>query len=134
MSNLTKLDFMTLDISGNNYLIWALDAKIHLSAEALKNVEKNEKEGQSSKTNGNTCYRYGGKGHWSRTSRTPKHLVDLYKKSMKNKKAIIESHFTNEDNDLDYSNMDVIHLDVGDLFVDPDGKIDHLIEDGSVKK
>ncbi|XP_058727029.1 uncharacterized protein LOC131598447 [Vicia villosa] len=33
MSNLTKLDFGALDISGKNYLTWALDAQIHLSAE-----------------------------------------------------------------------------------------------------
>lgn len=33
MSNLTKLNFMTLDISGKNYLTWTLDAKIHLNAE-----------------------------------------------------------------------------------------------------
>jgi len=48
-----------------------------------KNNEKNEKErgGQSSKTNENICYRCGGKGHWSRTCRTPKHLVDLYQQS-----------------------------------------------------
>ncbi|XP_058783749.1 uncharacterized protein LOC131658477 [Vicia villosa] len=99
-----------------------------------KNVEKNEKEGQSSKTNENICYRCGGKGHWSRTCRTPKHLVDLYKKSLKNKKEKIETHFANEDDDPDYGNMDVTHLDIGDFFADPDGKIDHLIGDGSVKK
>ncbi|XP_058777125.1 uncharacterized protein LOC131651482 [Vicia villosa] len=99
-----------------------------------KNVEKNEKEGQSSKTNENICYRCGGKGHWSRTCRTPKHLVDLYKKSLKNKKERIETHFANEDDDPDYSNIDVTHLDIGDFFADPDEKIDHLIGDGSVKK
>ncbi|XP_058757496.1 uncharacterized protein LOC131630769 [Vicia villosa] len=33
MSNLTKFDFGALDISGKNYLTWALDAQIHLSAE-----------------------------------------------------------------------------------------------------
>ncbi|XP_058784027.1 uncharacterized protein LOC131658788 [Vicia villosa] len=99
-----------------------------------KNVEKNEKEGQSSKTNENICYRCGGKGHWSRTCRTPKHLVDLYQKSQKNKKEKIETHFANEDDDPDYGNMDVTHLDIGDFFADPDGKIDHLIGDGSVKK
>lgn len=33
MSNLTKLDFGALDISGKNYLTWALDTKIHLNAE-----------------------------------------------------------------------------------------------------
>ena len=32
MSNLTKLELMTLDISGKNYLSWILDAKIHLYA------------------------------------------------------------------------------------------------------
>ena len=30
MSNLTKLEFSALDISGKNYLSWTLDAKIHL--------------------------------------------------------------------------------------------------------
>lgn len=57
-----------------------------------KNVEKNKKEGRSSKTNENTCYRCGGKGYWTRTCRTPKHLIDLYQKSLKNKRARIETH------------------------------------------
>jgi hypothetical protein len=30
--------------------------------------------------------------------------------------------------------MDVTHLEIGDFFADPDGRIDHLIGDGSVKK
>jgi hypothetical protein len=33
MSNLSKLEFEALDISGKNYLPWALDAEIHLDAE-----------------------------------------------------------------------------------------------------
>jgi hypothetical protein len=32
MSNLTKLEFVTLEISGKNYLSWILDAEIHLEA------------------------------------------------------------------------------------------------------
>ena len=32
MSNLTKLEFIALDISGKNYLSWILDAEIHLEA------------------------------------------------------------------------------------------------------
>ena len=32
MSNITKLEFVTLDISGKNYLSWILDAEIHLDA------------------------------------------------------------------------------------------------------
>ncbi|XP_049381253.1 uncharacterized protein LOC125845763 [Solanum stenotomum] len=35
MSNLSKLEFVALDISGNNYLKWVLDAEIHLDAKGL---------------------------------------------------------------------------------------------------
>ena len=35
MSNLIKLEFVALDISGNNYLSWILDAEIHLDASNL---------------------------------------------------------------------------------------------------
>jgi hypothetical protein len=44
--------------------------------------EKNGKgkSGQSGKTNENSCHRCGGKGHWARTCRTPKHLIDLYQR------------------------------------------------------
>jgi len=40
MSNLAKLEFMTLDIMRKNYLLWILDAKIHLDAIGLDNVIK----------------------------------------------------------------------------------------------
>jgi len=33
MLNLTKLDFEALDISGKNYLAWALNVEIHLNVE-----------------------------------------------------------------------------------------------------
>ncbi|XP_021773978.1 uncharacterized protein LOC110737937 [Chenopodium quinoa] len=42
-----------------------------------KDGNKNEKDKYE-----NICYRYGGKGHWSRVCRTPKHLVDLYQQSI----------------------------------------------------
>ena len=32
MSNITKLEFVALDISGKNYLSWILDAELHLDA------------------------------------------------------------------------------------------------------
>ncbi|XP_074316839.1 uncharacterized protein LOC141653096 [Silene latifolia] len=35
MSNLSKLEFSALDISGKNYLSWILDAEIHLKADSL---------------------------------------------------------------------------------------------------
>ena len=40
MSNLTKLEFATLDISGKNYLSWTLDAEIHLVAKNLEDTIK----------------------------------------------------------------------------------------------
>ncbi|XP_074291777.1 uncharacterized protein LOC141618575 [Silene latifolia] len=40
MSNLTKLDFAALDISGNNYSEWVLDAEMHLKSYALGDIIK----------------------------------------------------------------------------------------------
>ena len=40
MTNITKLEFAALDISGNNYLSLILDAKIHLDAMNLGNTMK----------------------------------------------------------------------------------------------
>ncbi|CAN4115389.1 unnamed protein product [Withania somnifera] len=44
MSNLTKLEFVALDISGKNYLSWILDAEIHLRAMRLGNTIINDNE------------------------------------------------------------------------------------------
>ncbi|KAK9670343.1 hypothetical protein RND81_13G195300 [Saponaria officinalis] len=38
MSNISKLEFLALDISGKNYLSWILDAEVHLSAASLRNT------------------------------------------------------------------------------------------------
>ena len=40
MTNITKLEFVVLDISGKNYLSWILDAEIHLDAMNLGNTIK----------------------------------------------------------------------------------------------
>ncbi|XP_059629909.1 uncharacterized protein LOC132272847 [Cornus florida] len=42
MSNLTKLEFVALDISGKNYLSWILDAEIHLDVMNLGETIKEE--------------------------------------------------------------------------------------------
>ncbi|XP_070050088.1 uncharacterized protein [Nicotiana tomentosiformis] len=72
------------------------------------------------------CYRCGGKGHWANIYRTPRYLVELYQASLNNKCP--------EANFLSHNEFDIIHLDVADFFEHPDGKIDHLIGDGSVVK
>ncbi|KAK9740892.1 hypothetical protein RND81_03G068600 [Saponaria officinalis] len=38
MSNISKLEFLALDISGKNYLSWILDAEVHLSVASLGNT------------------------------------------------------------------------------------------------
>ncbi|XP_016443217.1 agamous-like MADS-box protein AGL28 [Nicotiana tabacum] len=47
MLNLSKLEFMALDISGNNYLPWLLDAEIHLGAKGLGDTIKEGNEALS---------------------------------------------------------------------------------------
>jgi stalled ribosome alternative rescue factor ArfA len=59
-----------------------------------KNNKKGKNDGQSSMNYENICYRCGSKNHWSRTCRTPKHLVDLYQQSLKNKE---KNHFALDD-------------------------------------
>ncbi|XP_074351927.1 uncharacterized protein LOC141691081 [Apium graveolens] len=38
MANLAILEFLALDVSGDNYLSWVVDAEIHLSANGLKDT------------------------------------------------------------------------------------------------
>ncbi|KAH7670483.1 DNA helicase protein [Dioscorea alata] len=101
----------------------------------IKKIEgrKNEKEksGQTSKNVNNPCYRCGGKGHWSRTCRTPKHLIELYQESLKNKKKKIKTNFSYKD-DLDHGHIDDTYLNIVDFLIDPEEKINHLIGDGSM--
>ena len=95
------------------------------------------------------------KGHWSRTCRTAKHLVDLYQASIKGKDNQIETNFINgqwtmdpddsyqvslqeannqiDDNFIDHdSAIPLTHFDISDFFEYQSRKIDHLIGDGNV--
>ncbi|KAM1610039.1 hypothetical protein ACFXTN_020484 [Malus domestica] len=42
MSNLNKLDFIALEVSGRNYLKWVQDVKLHLTAKNLRPVIEDE--------------------------------------------------------------------------------------------
>ena len=44
MSNLTKLEFVKLDISSKNDLSWILDVEIHLTSMNLRETIKEENE------------------------------------------------------------------------------------------
>ncbi|XP_070013695.1 uncharacterized protein [Nicotiana sylvestris] len=44
MSNLSKLEFVPLDISGKSYISWVLDAEIHLDAMGLEDTIKDKNQ------------------------------------------------------------------------------------------
>ncbi|XP_016502087.2 uncharacterized protein LOC107820336 [Nicotiana tabacum] len=92
------------------------------------NHQKWKGKDEKPKANGSEteCHRCGGKGHCANIYRVPRHLVELYQASLKNKGP--EANFV-FDNDFD-----ITHLDVTDFFECLDGKIDHLIGDGYVVK
>ncbi|XP_027184011.1 uncharacterized protein LOC113782318 [Coffea eugenioides] len=67
------------------------------------------------------CYRCGMEGHWSRTCRTAKHLVNLYQASLNKKDKGVETNFIDQKNDYDDGDdADMTHLDVADFFEHPE--------------
>ena len=95
------------------------------------------------------------KGHWSRTCRTTKHLVNLYQASIEGNDNQIETNFINgqgtmdpydpyqvslqeannqtDDNFIDNDGaITLTHFDIFDFFENPSRKIDHLIGDDNV--
>jgi len=63
----------------------------------------------------------------SRTCRTPKHLVELYQASIKEKGKNPETIFM-EDSDF----MDITQFNVSDFLNDPNDKVTTLTGDGNV--
>ncbi|XP_021738394.1 uncharacterized protein LOC110704888 [Chenopodium quinoa] len=68
-----------------------------------------------------TCYRCGMTGHWGRTCRTAKHLVDLYQASVKGKEKNAEANYVNEENapcpSLDVSDYFMDNAEIGNDFI-----------------
>ncbi|KAB2024593.1 hypothetical protein ES319_D06G096800v1, partial [Gossypium barbadense] len=65
------------------------------------------------------CYRCGGKNHWYSTCHTPKHLMELYQQSLKDKWKKIEINFFCENGEDDYSIIGTTYLEVSDFFATP---------------
>ena len=96
----------------------------------MYNDDNKEKGGQAnpSKAMEDSCFRCGMNGHWSRTCRTPEHLVKLYQASLKRKEKNVEMNFTSQNDDVEanFSYKDDVfeglndktHLDVEDFFND----------------
>ncbi|TYJ29234.1 hypothetical protein E1A91_A06G057300v1, partial [Gossypium mustelinum] len=65
------------------------------------------------------CYRCEGKNHWSCTCHTPKHLVELYQQSFKDKGKKRETNFVCENGKDDYGIIGTTHLEATDFFTTP---------------
>jgi gag-polypeptide of LTR copia-type/Zinc knuckle len=82
-------------------------------------IEKNPRRETSgnNKHSENACYRCGGKGHWSRTCRTPRHLVDLYKESLKNNGKGLRTEVNHVDmaENSEYNDNDVNYMEAADF-------------------
>jgi len=61
-------------------------------------------------------------------------VLVVHQSILKNNEKNIETHFAYEDGDFDYGHMDATPLDIVIFFAKPNGSIDHLISDKSVKK
>ncbi|XP_073129044.1 uncharacterized protein [Henckelia pumila] len=115
-------DYSHSNQKNTNYQKWGNDQakKVEIGQNNMPKKSENE------------CYRCGIKGHWYQNCRTPKHLVDPYQAS-KEKARDIETNFIYQSEDLSQVPSFSAPFDVSDFFEDPDGRIDHLIGDGSVQ-
>lgn len=88
----------------------------------IKKPAQEGKKPQNVKGSGDPCYRCGDKGHWSRACHTPKHLVELYQASLKEKENTKEVNLVYQDNE-DPFNMPLVNtrLDVEDYLNPPNG-------------
>ena len=83
------------------------------------------KKGKPPRNHENNFYRCGMKGHWLRTCRMLKHLVDLYQTSIKAKGKKIDMNFINGDG------LDLTYYDI-DFFGGPIEKTYYLINDEKI--
>ncbi|XP_050157494.1 uncharacterized protein LOC126631397 [Malus sylvestris] len=75
------------------------------SGPSFKNVNRHKGKAHMNNASRNSegaCHRCGGNGHWVHTCRTPKHLVDLYQASLKEKG--VETNFLDQAKPMDLSN------------------------------
>ncbi|XP_068314949.1 uncharacterized protein [Pyrus communis] len=105
----------------------SLEVNATSSGPSFKNANRHKGKAHMNNAPRNSegaCHRCGGNGHWARTCRTPKHLVDLYQASLKKKG--VETNFLNQARPMDIPDsvfdlsgqLNTTHLDVPDFIVE----------------
>ncbi|XP_068319752.1 uncharacterized protein [Pyrus communis] len=104
----------------------------HNSGLIFKNVNRHKGKAHINNTPRNSnkaCHRCGGNGHWACTCRTPKHLVDLYQASFKEKG--VETNFLDQARPMDIPDpvcdlsgqLNTTHLDVSDFTMEKGNEV-----------
>ncbi|KAM2449651.1 hypothetical protein PS1_019735 [Malus domestica] len=99
----------------------------HNLGQSFKNVNRHKGKAHMNnapKNSEGVCHSCGGNGHWARTCRIPKHLVDLYQASLKEKG--VETNFLDQAKPMDIldlvcdllGQLNTTHLDVSDFIVE----------------
>ncbi|XP_070676310.1 uncharacterized protein [Malus domestica] len=110
-----------------NQLISVLLVPRYNSGQSFKNVNRHKGKAHMNNAPRNSegaCHRCGGNGHWAHTCRTPKHLVDLYQASLKEKG--VETNFLDQAKPMDIldpvcdvsGQLNTTHLDVSDFIME----------------
>ncbi|XP_070681893.1 uncharacterized protein [Malus domestica] len=105
----------------------SLEVPRHNSGPSFKHVNRHKGKAHMNNAPRNSegaCHRCGGNGHWARTCRTPKHLVELYQASLKEKG--VETNFLDQAKPMDIPDpmfdlsgqLDTTHLDVSDFIME----------------
>ncbi|KAK9069660.1 hypothetical protein SSX86_011564 [Deinandra increscens subsp. villosa] len=82
---------------GNYHGVQFKNNRFHQKSNNNEKKANDERNKRKNGTPSNECNRCGMDNHWARTCRTPKHLVELYQRSIKDKGKGIETNFTYED-------------------------------------
>ncbi|XP_068339098.1 uncharacterized protein [Pyrus communis] len=104
----------------------------HNSGPSFKNANRHKGKAHMNNTSRNSeraCHRCSGNGHWARTCRTPKHLLDLYQASLKEKG--VETNFIDQARPMDIPDpvfdlsgqLNTTHLDVPDFIVEKGNEV-----------
>ncbi|XP_068319499.1 uncharacterized protein [Pyrus communis] len=105
----------------------SLEVPRHNSGSSLKIVNCHKGKAYMNNAPRNSegaCHKCGGNGHWANNCHTPKHLVDLYQASIKEKG--VETNFLDQAKPIDIPDLvcdlsrqlNTTHLDVSDFIVE----------------